>query len=152
MKGITKIFCVFLVLLASFLTFSDNAYADDPYEIQAVEVCDIGVVSEGEVCDIGVVSEGDAVYVERGTSCGIEVYVKGNEEVDNVRIKAWVGGYEYDDIEDRTDVFSVEPGVKYKKYLRLDFPEDMEASDDYTLHVEAYDDDDRYNEDMKMKI
>jgi len=141
MKGIMKTFGMLLLLLVSFSLVADNARAAD-YDIQAVEVCDI-------VADY---THSEAIYVERGTSCRVEVYLSGNDNVDNVKIKAWLGGYEYGDVEDSTSMFDVLPGVKYKKVLRLDFPEDMDSSDDYTLYVEAYDDDNRVEKDFLLRV
>ena len=54
-----------------------------------------------------------------------------------------------------SDIFEIEAGVSYKKTLRLEIPDDMDANDDYTLYVEIYDDDNEmFNmmwEDYKLK-
>ena len=89
----------------------------------------------------GIEAEDSKVQVELGSTLQILVYLDGVTEGD-MNIRAWIGGYEYGLIQDVTDMFDVEEGVSYKKYLYLDIPEDMDASQDYTLYVEAYDDTD----------
>ncbi len=148
MRGHIKVFSMLLLVLASIFMVSPVKANDEPFEITAVEVCDI-VADKDQT---------EAVYVERGTSCNVEIYLLGNDNTDDVKIKAWVGGYEYDDIEDVSEMFDVKSGVKYKKYLRLDFPEDMDTSksldhgDDYTLYVEVYNKDFRIDEDYTLRV
>ena len=85
------------------------------------------------------ISAGDnTIQVELGSSLQVQVYLEGTGEQD-VEIRAWIGGYEYGLIQDVTDMFDVEDGVSYKKYLYLDMPEDMDSSEVYTLYVEVYD-------------
>lgn len=148
MRGHMKVFSMLLLVLAGLFAAVPVNASGEPFEITAVEVCDI-------VADD---SHSEAVYVERGTNCNVEIYLLGNDNVDDVKIKAWVGGYEYDDIEDVSDMFDITSGVKYKKYLRLDFPEDMDTSesldhgDDYTLYVEAYNKDFRIEKDFTLRV
>jgi len=75
---------------------------------------------------------GQAVFMERGGSVDIEVsIIGGNTTKNDVKVKVWVGGYEYGDIEDTSDI---------KKKLSLDIPEDVDVEDgDYILFVKVYD-------------
>jgi len=83
----------------------------------------------------------DVVQVELGETISLALKLTSSATLDeDVKIKAWIGGYEYDNIEDVTEMFDVEEGVRYTKYLTLTIPEDMDV-DLYTLHVEAYNDD-----------
>lgn len=154
---IFAVLAVFLIALSG-VVVAENT---DIYSIQKVEVN-------------GVVANGDAVYVERGTTVPVEVWVRGNEALSagcsddgdndeddedkycgseyNAKVKAWIGGYEYGDVEDVTGPFEIEPGVVYRKVLYLDIPNDMEASDDYTLHVEIYDDDNEYRQSFALRV
>jgi len=131
---------LFLALVA--LPVSLAATSND-YRITQVEVDGI------------VATAANTVYVERSETAAIEIWfegIAGNSSVDDVRIKAWIGGYEYGDIQDRTEIFTVEPGVSYRKVLRLDIPEDMEASKDYTLHVEMFDDRDNVEKEYVLRV
>nr|MBI4156231.1 hypothetical protein [Candidatus Woesearchaeota archaeon] len=84
---------------------------------------------------------GNAIFVERDSELPIKVTLKGLNLADNLRVRAWIGGYEYSNIDYETEVFEVEPNVLYKKYLTLEIPNDISASDDYALHIEVFDDD-----------
>ena len=102
------------------------------------------IVDNVEVDDINIANT-QAVYAERGNIIDVEVFLTGNsnitgDSVDDVRVKAWIGGYEYGDVEAISDIFEIEENVTYKKTLKLEMPEDIDASKDYTLHVQVYDD------------
>jgi uncharacterized membrane protein len=88
------------------------------------------------------VTSGDTVYAERGDNIEIRVEIKSTTPYQDVNIKAWLGGYEYSDVEDITSMFDIIQGVTYSKFLNLQLPDDMEASEDYKLHIEVYNDDD----------
>ena len=69
------------------------------------------------------------------------VDLEGLGETEDVNVKAWMGGYEYATIQDYTEMFDVEDGVTYRKYLYLEIPSDLQVQDNtYTLYVEIYDD------------
>jgi hypothetical protein len=79
------------------------------------------------------------VQVELGSTTQIAVFLEGTGATQDVRIRAWVGGYEYGDIEVTSEVFDLENGVSYKKYLYLDIPEDLSVNDhEFTLTVQVY--------------
>src|SRR3989344_7716051 len=120
MKKILAIVFALLVMLTAVSASSDN------YNIKEVKVNDI--------------SAGDsAVEVERGAQVPVEVLVRGTGNKDNVKVKAEIDGYEHGSISDSTDVFEVESGVTYKKTVYLDVPEDIDASETYTLTVRVSD-------------
>ncbi|MFH1456292.1 MAG: CARDB domain-containing protein [archaeon] len=96
---------------------------------------------------------GDVVQVERGETVSLALKLTSFTTLDeDIKVKAWIGGYEYDDIEDVTEMFDVEQGVRYIKYLTLDVPADMDADDEYTLHVEAYNDDFSYEKSFTLFV
>ena len=144
-----KILITTLVLLISLATF---ASADsDLYDIKSVYLDGIEV------------SSGDISQVELGNSVEVKVYIEGtgdtttcpDGDVDDcevdVKVKVWIGGYEYDDVEAVSSEFSIEPGVTYRKNLELEIPEDLDVKDnDYTLYVEVYDSDDYERESYEI--
>ena len=136
MKRLLGTLTMMLVML-----FSINLVAAQDFDISKVEVNDVTATELG-----------DAVFVEAGSDVEVEVFIDGNGSSDSVRVKAWIGGYEYDEIEDRTDIFEVEPNVDYKKTLNLYIPEDIDASDDYTLHVEVFDDDNNVEKEFTLRL
>lgn len=80
------------------------------------------------------------INVERGETKDLNVYLQGTGETTDVNVRAWIGGYEYDNVQVTSDMFQVEDGISYKKTLKLVIPEDLNANQDYTLYVEIYDD------------
>lgn len=81
---------------------------------------------------------GNVVQVELGQPVTLDVAVYGNSNKD-VRLRAWIGGYEYDIVEDASEMFDVENGVTEWKKLSFDVPEDMVAGKPYTLNIELFD-------------
>ncbi len=104
------------------------------------------------------VNDGDIINVERGQDVEVKVMFAPEFDYDNVRVKAWIGGYEYDDVKDVSSIFDAEEGVSYKKTLMLKIPEDIEIKDSdnerdtYEIMVEVYNDDDDYEESFILRI
>ena len=126
-----------------------NSRAPD-FTIQEVEV------------DGTVLSAGSALYVERNSIVNVDVWVRGNDvfrqctddrgrSCYNVKVKAFIGGYEYGEVEDVSAPFQVLQGAVRPIHLTLKIPNDIEASDDYTLRVEAFDDDQSTDDSMVTK-
>jgi len=124
MKAIKQITTIFL-LLVGLLVISSAALADDT-AFDKVKV------------DGTEMTTSNTVYVERGTEIDVDVWYTAEVDHDDVKIKTWIGGYEYDDVEDVTDMFDAEQDVTYHKKLTLALPDDMEASKDYTVYVQLY--------------
>ncbi|MFH1331766.1 MAG: hypothetical protein ABIH63_00585 [archaeon] len=100
-------------------------------------------------------AEGSIVYVERGQEIPVEVKFTALDNYDNVRVKAWIGGYEYDDVKDTSGIFDIQEGITYKKTLKLVIPEDIDVKDDedtYSLRVEVYNDDYTNEESFELRI
>ncbi|MBI2110698.1 hypothetical protein HYT51_02865 [Candidatus Woesearchaeota archaeon] len=132
--GIVMFFLAFLVM---------PFVAAQNYRIDIVEVD--GVVATAT----------NTVFVERGETAAIEVWFTGigPTEVDDARIKARIGGYEHGEIEDVSEIFTVETNVSYRKVLRLEIPEDIEIKEDgYILHVEIFDSDDELEAEYNLGI
>ena len=130
-----KVLALFAVILAAFvgltsLVSSDRSCVSTPFWIEKVEVNGMQVDEFGS-----------PVYAERGKTLPVVVYLQGTKDSYDTRVEAWIGGYEYDEIEAKTDIFNVINGVKDRKVLLLDLPDDMEASDNYTLNIEVSNDD-----------
>lgn len=91
------------------------------------------------------------VEVVAGESVSFDVLVRGYTDVEDVKIRAWVNGYEYDDIEDRVGAFDMNDNVVYTKTLTLDIPNDMEAGD-YELNFEVYTKDDSVERSFDLSV
>tara|TARA_Y100000310_G_C20682345_1_gene816715 strand:+ start:2372 stop:3511 length:1140 start_codon:yes stop_codon:yes gene_type:complete len=113
-----------LLLLAIPVVYADS----DNYEITKVYVNGIQV------------EDNNKVQVEIDSTAQIIVFLEGTGITTDVKISAWIGGYEYDDVIIYSDVFDVEDGVSYKEYLYLDIPSDLDLDEnEYTLHVDIFD-------------
>lgn len=163
MKKLFSLFAILLVALsfissgiaqAAFYTTQSNdekliteaLACETPFTITDVEV-------EGVDLSTGT-DPSDVVNVQRGDSLNVRVEVTGTTgcNSDDVKVKTWIGGYEYDDIEDDTSLFDVTGGITYVKNLVLEIPNDIglddnnndngDNEDTFTLHVEAFNDDD----------
>lgn len=92
----------------------------------------------GHLMSVGI----DTLEMVRGDSLELDLAVKASEDVPNVRWRAWIGGYEADVIEVRSEMFDLnydevnQREITNLHTLTLNLPADMDASEDYTLHVE----------------
>lgn len=146
----TKLAFLMLLIVGLLSLMNVNAVSPD-YDIEKVEVED------------RLVSTADTNYVvaERGETIEVAVWVIGQQTggsvVDNVRVKAWVGGYEYGEVAEKSNAFKIEPSGTYKKSLFVEIPNDIDAdnngnSEGYTLHVEVYDKNYSERTEYKLKI
>src|SRR3989344_1918768 len=126
-----------LALLVIFTAHAGFVAAAAPdYDILSVEVNDLQAFGGGSAIP--------NLDVERGDTLDIEVVIQGNAtisggQVPDVRIEAKIVGYEFGTISDISDIFSVDENLVYRKTLTLVIPEDIDASELYTLRIEASD-------------
>ncbi len=134
MQKIQKLFSMFVLLALGFLLCMNTA--------EALEFTEI------KVNGVEYINTNDIIHVDRGDDVEIRVELVGidsaictlspNCDEERVRVKAWIGGYKYDEIDDSTNRFTVLEDTTYVKTLNLKIPHDLEATDDYTLHIESY--------------
>lgn len=74
--------------------------------------------------------------LERGSNTEVKVVLTPGKDMSSLEVKAWISGY-HDDIEVETAKFDVFEGNVYTKRLNLELPSDLDAKDDYTLHVQV---------------
>jgi len=132
-----KILSVFLVLVLTFSGLVSNANAQEPFRIADLDI------NGTDMSDV------DALYVERGEDLNIRVEVDTNNEIadawpigveyiDGLKVRAEIYGYEYEDIEDVSDVFKLGYQDRRVEYMKLSIPEDIDASKDYELRIKVY--------------
>ncbi|MBU4351771.1 MAG: hypothetical protein KKA65_04105 [Nanoarchaeota archaeon] len=87
----------------------------------------------------GLFIENETVALDLGTRAQIDVWVKGFAEKD-VKVKAWISGYEYDDVQDVSETFQVSTDTLYRKELYLNIPQDLRLDNkNYKLYIEVSD-------------
>ena len=146
MKSVYKLISVFLICLIGIAGVNVNAVSSD-YSVARVEVNDKEVTT----------SDTNFIVVDRGESLKVDIWVNGKSAgavKDDVRVRSWVGGYEYGEIAEKSELFKVEPDGSYHRTLYVDIPNEIDAdnngaSERYTLHVEVFD---RNNEERKEYI
>ena len=118
-----------LAMLIVLSLVSVPAMADESsnYEISSVYIEGISYASDS------------AINVERGDEVTVRVYIEGTGEATDISLKTWIGGYEYETVQETSEMFDVEDGVIYGVTLDLELPADLEAEQEYTLYVQAYD-------------
>ena len=147
-----KILGILAVFLFALLSLNTADAASPYYGISKVEV------ENKEVST----TDTSYIVVERGQDIQIDVWINGKTtapatSIDNVRVKAWIGGYEYGDVAEKTSVFKIEKDGVYHKTLSLVIPNDIDAdnsgnSEQYTLNIEVYDQNDNERLNYKLKI
>ena len=118
--------------------FDVKVVVTDPRDIPSAPF----VFKEIEVDGVNVLGTNQNIHVERSSTVEVRSEFVSNIDSDRVRVKIWIGGFEFGDVSDRTGIFTVEPGLVYSKTLRLEIPEDIDLdSEDFRLHVEIFDND-----------
>ncbi|MFH1637818.1 MAG: hypothetical protein ABIB71_05320 [Candidatus Woesearchaeota archaeon] len=79
---------------------------------------------------------GETLSVERGETLYVKASASADEDIDDVKFRAWISGYE-DPIDDYSEMFNLKAGVTHPETLQLVLPSDMDAADEYKLYVEV---------------
>lgn len=118
---------LFLLVALIFATSVNAAYTFSKVEVNGVEMSVDPLVTS------------PVVRVERGETITIRTELFNTVDADDVKVRAWIGGYEYGNVEYVSGLFDLDPNVTDVKYLTLKVPNDIDASKDYTLHVQVFD-------------
>ena len=95
---------------------------------------------------------GTMIEIERGSTVEVKVEVKGKNYTDNVKVRAEIGGYEYDSVYDITEPFVVENGITKRFTLKLNVPDDIDPSGTYKLYVRIFDANNYVEEDYNVYV
>lgn len=89
------------------------------------------------------------LYVERGQELPISISFIGNSNVCSsdssnntcydARIRVFIGGYEYGDVQSLSEIFPVYGNTLHVKHMTFRIPSDIPANSDYILNVEFFD-------------
>ncbi len=128
-----KTFIAFLVVAIALISLA-NAM---PATIDNVEVEGTSLNPDGD----------NKLDIENGQEITIKVEVTSQSDLQDVEIKAFISGYEYNDherISDTTSSFDMEENTTYSKKLKLTLPERVDE-DEYKLRIVVTD---RNNDDI----
>ncbi|MBU2634288.1 MAG: hypothetical protein KJ674_03515 [Nanoarchaeota archaeon] len=143
MKKLLNVFLGFLLIGMLVMISTENVRAEELI-IDGVEIngFDMNLINP----------EASTIYAERGESVTVKVMLHADYDADDLKVKAWIGGYEYDDIEDVSSMFDILENVSVMKTLTLDLPDNMDASEDYALHVKVYNSNDDVEAEFTLQI
>lgn len=132
-----KMFGNLLIFLACLMLSILPVVAAD-YDVTSVEVNGIDT--------------NNPVYVERGDNVEIDIFLRGTGATRDVRVSAWVDGYEYGDLRDSTRLFEVENNITYHENLEITIPDDLEAGKTYELHIRIADSNDEFETSRELRV
>ena len=135
MKGY-KIMTAMLLVLVILLGFAGTTIANSVDNNDKLADYSIDEVSINGFDFDGAESNNIVFTLERGDTLELEVLLKANESVDDVRIEATLADSEYD-LEAKTSKFDVVANGYYVKTLTIELPEDLEVGS-HDLEIEAY--------------
>ena len=131
----------FVLALVALIGTAVSVSATPDYQFNIIEVNDLNIAGQS------------TLDIERGERLDIEVWLEaGNTSTEDVQITARINGYEFGSVSDSTELFDLDEGKTYKKTLTLYVPEDIEASEDFTLRIEASDRRDEITEEFSLFI
>lgn len=136
MKNTIKAMLVLMLALVSVTFVSAASFSIDRVDVN-------GITATGNL---------NNVELHRGQVVPITVWLSGNADVNDVRVKAYLSGYEYDEVEVVSDIFRVAENGAYIKHLTLRLPNDMSSSKLYDLHVVATSSNEEVRESFKVSV
>jgi hypothetical protein len=120
----TVVFSMLLVLSAVFVTAQDHFV---PVAIERAEIDDTEIEPFGT----------NRLDIERNEEFELELELFAFEDADDVEIRAFISGYEFNDVKDISDrigPFDFDANVTYVKRMHFKLPDDVDV-DDYQLRV-----------------
>lgn len=126
------------MLLCAALMIIPSATADSlNYDILRIEVNDLEAFQQGSTSSI------PNLNVELLDTLNVQVTLQGlmaaDAFVDDVVCEAKILGYEFGALSDQTPIFTVEENLVYSKVMNIPIPDDIDASEQYTLRIECSD-------------
>jgi len=152
MKVMYKLLSLFFILAAFAVLGAHNARADSiNYDFVRIEVNDLEAFQQGSTASIS------NLNVELLDKLTVEITLQASANisggfVDDVVCEANIFGYEFGALSGRTPIFTIEQGLVYKKTVTMDVPDDIDASETYTLRVECSDPIDEEQHDFTLFI
>ncbi len=133
-----KLFSIAILLIAA-LVLTPQANADSPnYDILRIEVNDLEAFQQGSTSSI------PNLNLELLDTLNVQLTLQGATSisgsfVDDVVCESKILGYEFGALSDRTPIFTVEENLVYSKVMNIPIPDDIDASESYTLRIECSD-------------
>ncbi len=95
-------------------------------------------IEKTEIDGVALLQDGlNTLSLERGQEYEVRVRFVALDKIRNAEVRAFISGYEFNDIEpidDKTEIFDAEQGVTYVKKLHVRIPDELDQ-DSYKLRV-----------------
>ncbi len=149
MRKLLSLMLVFLVALSALplAKAQTSSLSFDEIEVEgATVVLNDNVVNVAVVKDLTESSE---------TLLPIKVRLKATQDVKDLKVSAWIGGYEFGVPRDTSDPFDMTTyGTEAVKsvVLRLPLPKDLESSKEYRLNIEAFNNQVSLKKEIKLNV
>lgn len=129
MKALTTVLFSVLLVLSSVMVAAQDRFV--PVAIERAEIDDTEIEPFGF----------NQLDIERDQEFELELELMAWEDAKDVEIRAFISGYEYNDvnsISDQIGPFDFDANVTYVKKMRLTLPDDVDV-DDYKLRIDISD-------------
>ncbi|MBI4159083.1 hypothetical protein HY500_02380 [Candidatus Woesearchaeota archaeon] len=149
MKKLLNMILAFFVVLSALPLV--NAQASE-LSFAEIEVEGTSVVLNDEIMSIAIVKD---LTESRETSLPIRVRLTSTKEFKDLKVSAWIGGYEFGvprATSDPFDMTTYNTQVVKSVVLNVPLPKDLESSKEYKLNVEAFNNEITIKKEIKLNI
>src|SRR3989344_133900 len=151
MKKLLSALMAFL-LIFSILPFVVMANGNDGLLFTEIEVEGTSVVLDDEVMSIAIIKD---LTESKETSLPIRVRLSSVKNFKDLKVSAWIGGYEFGvprDTSDPFDMTAYNTQVVKTVVLNVPLPKDLESSKEYKLNIEAFNSDISIKKEIKLNV
>lgn len=149
MKKLLSIMLAFLVVLNVLPLV--NAQTSE-LSFAEIEVEGTSVVLNDEVMSVAIIKD---LTESRETSLPIRVRLSSVKNFKDLKISAWIGGYEFGvprDTSDPFDMTAYNTQVVKSVVLNVPLPKDLESSKEYKLNIEAFNNEISIKKEIKLNV
>src|SRR3989344_4217108 len=150
MRKLLSLMLVFLVVFSALPMVAKAQTSSLSFD--EIEVEGTTVVLNNDVVDVAVVKD---LTENSETFLPIRVRLKSTQNIEDLKVSAWIGGYELGVPRDTSEPFDITTygtGAVKSVVLKLPLPKDLESSKVYKLNVEAFNNDMSLKKEIKLNV
>ena len=150
MRKLLSLMLVFLVVFSALPMVAKAQTSSLSFD--EIEVEGTTVVLNNDVVDVAVVKD---LTENSETFLPIRIRLKSTQNIEDLKVSAWIGGYEFGVPRDTSEPFDITTygtGAVKSVVLKLPLPKDLESSKVYKLNVEAFNNDLSLKKEIKLNV
>src|SRR3989344_1059991 len=150
MRKLLSLMLVFLVVFSALPMVAKAQTSSLSFD--EIEVEGTTVVLNNDVVDVAVVKD---LTENSETFLPIRIRLKSTQNIEDLKVSAWIGGYEFGVPRDTSEPFDITTygtGAVKSVVLKLPLPKDLESSKVYKLNVEAFNNDMSLKKEIKLNV